>query len=146
MQKSLISHVSVIVLLIIITALLVSCGDDKSVEPDPKVWSWQPLGSGLNGAMRALTVYDNQLIAGGNFTTAGGISANGIAAWNGSSWLALGSGVNGHVDALGVYQNKLYAGGDFTTAGGISALRIAAWDDTSWSALGSGLGNWTWAR
>jgi hypothetical protein len=30
--------------------------------------SWQPLGSGINGSVRALTVYNGELIAGGEFT------------------------------------------------------------------------------
>ena len=43
----------------------------------------------------ALVVYDNKLIAGGLFTTAGGVSANYIASWDGSSWDSLGSGMAG---------------------------------------------------
>lgn len=103
--------------------------------------NWSSLGTGNNGHSRALTVYNGQLIVGGDFTTAGGISANHVAAWNGTSWSALGSptnGVNGSVYALYVYNNMLYAGGIFTTAGGIPANHIAMWNGTSWSALGQG--------
>jgi len=109
--------------------------------------SWSALGSGMGGnnpynnpCVTALTVYDNKLIAGGYFTTAGGVSANYIAAWDGSLWSPLGSGMNSSVYSLTVYDNKLIAGGLFTTAGGVSANYIAAWDGTSWSALGSGMG------
>src|SRR6185503_6603390 len=50
---------------------------------------WSPLGSGISGcsgtgckpSVRFLTVYNSELIAGGRFTTAGGISANFIARW-----------------------------------------------------------------
>jgi len=43
--------------------------------------NWAPLGSGLNGGPNGLTVYNNDLIVGGTFTTAGGINANYIAKW-----------------------------------------------------------------
>ncbi len=105
---------------------------------------WSPLGSGMGGGVypyvRALAVYDNKLIAGGGFTTAaGGVSANHIVSWDGSSWSPLGSGMNYNVNALAVYDNKLIVGGEFTTAGGVSANNIASWDGSSWSTLGSGM-------
>jgi hypothetical protein len=107
--------------------------------------TWDNLSPGnigiTNGLVSAL-VYDNSnnLYVGGSFTSAGGISANRIARWNGSSWSALGSGIGiFSVYALAVdNQNNLFVGGDFTTAGGISANYIAKWDGSSWSALGSG--------
>ena len=84
------------------------------------------------------------LYAGGEFTSAGGVAANYIAKWNGSSWSALGSGMNGIVYALTVFDDgsgpALYAGGVFTIAGGVAANHIAKWNGSSWSALGSGMG------
>ena len=102
------------------------------------------VGSGIGDGRRsshvtALTVYDSKLIAGGCFTTAGGVTADYIAAWDGSSWSALGSGTGSPGLALTVYDGKLIAGGDFKTAGGVAAIDIAAWDGSSWSALGSGV-------
>ena len=44
----------------------------------------------------ALTVYNGELIAGGWFTTAGGVTCNCIARWDGSAWQPLGSGMSGH--------------------------------------------------
>jgi len=85
------------------------------------------------------------LYAGGEFTTAGGVAANFIAKWNGSSWSALGSGMNDWVLALATFDDgsgggpALYAGGFFTTAGGVAATFIAKWNGSSWSALGSGM-------
>lgn len=112
--------------------------------------SWSALGSGTSGntRVRALAVFDSGsgpfLFAGGEFTTAGGISAPGIARWNGSTWSSVGSTVtNGWVHSLAVVDlgsgPRLYAGGNFTTIGGVSANRIARWDGTSWSALGTGV-------
>ena len=61
--------------------------------------SWAALGSGLNGSVHALTVFDDgggpALYAGGSFTSAGGVAASRIAKWDGSSWAALGSGMGG---------------------------------------------------
>ncbi|MBE2180549.1 MAG: hypothetical protein IAE97_08770, partial [Chthoniobacterales bacterium] len=84
-------------------------------------------------------VSGGDVYAGGWFTTAGGIEANRVAKWNGSSWSALGSGMNGDVSALAVSGSDVYAGGWFTTAGGNSASNIAKWNGSSWSALGSGV-------
>ncbi|MGB3921909.1 MAG: hypothetical protein WBL19_01330 [Minisyncoccia bacterium] len=106
---------------------------------------WSPLGSGMSGDVRALTVLPNgNLVAGGSFLTAGGVSAIGIARWDGTSWWALGAGVSHPiwplVDALATLPNgHLVAGGSFTSAGGVSANNIARWDGTTWSALGSGI-------
>ena len=110
--------------------------------------SWSALGSGTERrSVYALTVFDDgggpALYAGGDFTTAGGVAANRIAKWDGSSWAALGSGMSDNVHALTVFDDgggpALYAGGFFTTAGGVTANRIAKWDGSSWAALGSGM-------
>jgi hypothetical protein len=95
----------------------------------------------MDGSVRALAVLSNgDLVAGGAFTTAGGVATNFIALWDGSSWTALGSGMNGSVTALAVLSNgDFIAGGQFTTAGGVAANRIAGWDGSTWSALGSGV-------
>jgi hypothetical protein len=114
--------------------------------------SWSALGSGVNNICNcpetgvfALDTFQNNLIVGGAFDTAGGQPANYIAEWNGTSWSALGSGLRhfslNYVDALTVYNGELIVGGGFDTAGGIPANRIAAWNGTSWSALGTGLSN-----
>ena len=75
------------------------------------------------------------LIAGGEFTTAGGVTVNHIAKWDGVTWQALsgpsGVGTDNNVYDLAVYDSgsgpALYAGGEFTTAGGLGASRIAVW-------------------
>ena len=109
--------------------------------------SWSPLGSGLSGsffltAANALCVLPNgDLVAAGSFTVAGGVPANGIARWNGSSWSPLGAGVQS-VQALAVLPNgQLIAGGAFQQAGGVPANCIARWNGSTWSPLGSGVGS-----
>ena len=64
--------------------------------------------------VHALMVYNGELIAGGEFTTAGGTEANCIARWDGTTWSPLDSGMNGEVFALTVYDGELIAGGRFT--------------------------------
>jgi hypothetical protein len=97
--------------------------------------SWSALGSGMTAPLSypqvsALAVSGSTLYAGGLFTLAGGVLANYIAQWNGSSWSALGSGVGGFdpswVNALAVSGGMLYLGGDFTTAGGNVSYYAAA--------------------
>ncbi len=115
--------------------------------------SWSPLGGGIDSiaGVRALAVFDDgsgegpALYAGGYFEEAGGISANNIAKWDGTSWSPLGAGIDGVVDALAVFDDSsgggpaLYAAGFFTTAGGLTVNRIAKWDGKSWSPLGEGM-------
>ncbi|MBL7127415.1 MAG: T9SS type A sorting domain-containing protein [Ignavibacteria bacterium] len=91
----------------------------------------------MNSTVRALIVYNNELYAAGSFTNAGGVTANRIAKWNGSSWSSLGLGLNGSAYALEIYNNSLIVGGYFSTAGGLTVNNIAKWNG-SWSALGSG--------
>jgi hypothetical protein len=110
--------------------------------------NWAPLGSGTDGDVRTLTVFDDgsgagpALYAGGSFTLAGGGAASHVARWNGSSWAPLGSGMDGDVLALAVFDDgngpALHAGGSFSLAGGAGASCIARWDGTSWTPLGSG--------
>ena len=113
--------------------------------------SWTTPGGGVSfgfqgGHVFALLVIDDggqpALCVGGSFDKAGGVAANNIATWNGSSWATLGSGMNGGVGALVSFDEGsgpvLHAGGSFTTAGGVAANNIATWDGSSWAPLGSG--------
>jgi hypothetical protein len=84
--------------------------------------SWTALGSGMNtyGYVRALAASGNDLYAGGDFITAGGIAANKhCQVERHALGQPLDSGMNayGYVRALAASSNDLYAGGDFTTAG-----------------------------
>ena len=102
--------------------------------------------AGVNGEVYAIAVSGNDVYVGGYFSAAGGVKANNIAKWNGTSWSALGSGVTGGnstfsagVSAIAVSGNNVYVGGFFNNAGGVSANSIARWNGTSWSAVGNGV-------
>ena len=105
-------------LLTIAGMLAVSCSDDDKPVAPTSHWAWRPLGTDTGGMIHSLAVYDGKLIAGGTIDTAGGVSANDIAAWDGSAWASLGAGMNGPVAALAVGGNKMIGGGDLCTAGG----------------------------
>jgi hypothetical protein len=112
--------------------------------------AWSALGAGVSGGSTGiLAVYSAALLAngdiavGGNFTTAGGATVNGLARWNGSAWSGFGTGVSGsnfNVSAIRELPGgDLIAGGNFSAAGGVSAASIARWYGSGWSALGAGV-------
>jgi hypothetical protein len=112
--------------------------------------AWTPIGTGLNGTVRSVAVFNNELYAAGSFTGRGpgspNTSLNRIAKWDGSAWQPLGVGIAGtgnsiSVNALQVYSGRLYAAGKFTSAGGIFANNIASWDGSVWRSLGTGGAN-----
>ena len=75
----------------------------SAIAGEPCVPQWDnTIGQpGMESNVNALAVYKGELIAGGTFITAGGVTANRIARWDGSSWSSLGSGMtNNGVNAL----------------------------------------------
>ncbi len=103
---------------------------------------WRELGGGLRGGLAvgsALLVYQDELIIGGRFTSAGDVSAQNLARWNGATWTAFAGGANQEVTALGSYRGELVAGGHFTQIGGAAAARIARWSPAAgWRAFDGG--------
>jgi uncharacterized repeat protein (TIGR02543 family) len=90
--------------------------------------SWSALGTGLDGiagpdnasVMAVAIDSSGDLYVGGYFKTAGGVTANDIARWDGSSWSwsETGLGFSYRVMSLVIDSNgNLYAGGTFTNAG-----------------------------
>jgi len=112
-----------------------------------------PVGQGINSFVPILYVSSvrgtSALYAGGLFNTAGGVSAIGIAKWNGLAWSSLGTGTNFGTYAMADFNDgsgtALYAAGIFTTAGGSAASRIAKWNGSAWSPLAGGLNGNCWA-
>lgn len=93
--------------------------------------TWLPIAlpSGLVQATR--TMPDGSVVAAGLFSSLGGVVADGIARWDGSTWAPLGAGVAGGVAALAVEAN-----GDLLA--GRSA--VWRWDGATWAMLGGPLG------
>ena len=85
--------------------------------------------------------YYGGFVAGGAFSMAGGVPANNVARFDGSSWWPLGAGVDDAVYSLLVHEDGgLIVGGKFLNAGGAPADRIARWDGAAWTSLGA---TWT---
>jgi len=115
--------------------------------------TWSALGTGssngVNNVVNALAVVGNEVVVGGFFISAGGVSANNVARFNTqtNTWSALGTGssngVNNVVNALAVVGNEVVVGGFFTSAGGVSANRVARFNTqtNTWSTLGTGSSN-----
>jgi len=117
--------------------------------------SWSAVGArtnGLDGQLSGFAVWDDgsgpALYACGGFLTAGGVTVNHVAKWNGTNWSGLSSGMSANgitasVGCLAVYDDgtgsALYAGGFFRFAGGTAASDIAKWNGSSWSAVGGGI-------
>jgi hypothetical protein len=109
-------------------------------------------GSGAGGHVFALENFQGSLIAAGEFTSIGGVTANRIARYDGTSWSSLGAapidGVDGRrfarVFDVQEYNGKLYVGGAFRTAGGVVANNVACWDELgqTWTPLGAGTNGW----
>ena len=113
--------------------------------------SWFDVGGGVEGYrhdmdfaddewgfIRDMAVIGTDLYVGGWFQTAGGISANRIAKWNGSTWSPMGSGLggtvpngtsyyNGSAYTISAIGNELYVGGEFRSAGGNPSYYFAHW-------------------
>ncbi|HZN41182.1 MAG TPA: hypothetical protein VFD82_20420 [Planctomycetota bacterium] len=109
--------------------------------------SWSALGGGIGGTgyahigVRSLTMLPNgDLVVGGFFMGAGGLTIPNLARWDGSTWSMLGAGIaNTAVNSLVVLPGgDLVAGGAFSVAGGIGASSVARWDGAAWSSLGDG--------
>jgi hypothetical protein len=107
----------------------------------PAKAQWTAMGSGLNGRVRSLVVFNNQVYAGGTFT-------GHVAVWNGSAWSTAGDGLGtaatDSVNALCVHAGVLYAGGVFTATGTGTTVKYIAKLNTStnkWEQVGTQINN-----
>jgi hypothetical protein len=116
--------------------------------------TWSTLGTGSSNGVNGVVVYalavvGDEVVVGGTFTQAGGVSANNVARFNTltNTWSSLGTGssngVNSTVYALAVSGNEVVVGGTFTQAGGVSANYVARFNTltNTWSSLGTGSSN-----
>ena len=100
--------------------------------------SWIDVGGGMagiggmNGQIRDLIIYQDDLYATGTFVNAGGIEAQYIAKWDGSLWCGLGSTFDNNLFRMGIYQNLLYISGAFNTIDSDSICHIAKWTGGSY--------------
>jgi hypothetical protein len=97
---------------------------------------WGSLGTGFNGIVYAIAEdkQNGRIYFGGAFSTANGVTVNGITYWNGTTFVAMGgtpgvSGGNADVYAIAVAPNgDVWIGGEFTDVGGSTSDGVAYWD------------------
>ncbi|MFM2207123.1 MAG: hypothetical protein RL213_1098 [Bacteroidota bacterium] len=84
---------------------------------------WTSLGSGLPGRVKAITVFNGKIYAGGAFST-----LKNVAVFNeaNSTWSIAGDGLSDSVTCLAVHGGSLYAGGYFKFNGSGDSLMYVA--------------------
>ncbi len=95
---------------------------------------WSNIAAGITGTFDCMTVYNDNLYAGG-VDSVNGKHCN-VAKWDGAKWTAMDTGQLGHVISMISYKGKLYAGTEFTE-GGLTYGRIFCWNDTNWTTSAS---------
>lgn len=97
-------------------------------------YTWHTMGTGVNGPVHAIVTHDNKVFVAGSFTEAGGVAANNVAIWDGSSWQGAGC-TYGDVRDLVVFNNELYAVGNFDVCAAMMEVNLAKWDGTYWQQI-----------
>lgn len=103
--------------------------------------TWQSMTGnldGFNNIVECLTLFQGQIVAGGNFV--GFVNnqyLNRIARWDGSTWQPLRTGIIGggfstDVYAMAALDSTLYVGGRFANADGLSVQNLASWNGSDW--------------
>lgn len=92
----------------------------------------------IDGHVKCMTAYGDQLWVGGSFDAFDGEPASGLAWFDGEQWAAVPvEGVWQEVRTLEVYQGQLIVGGRFDHVGGIAANGLARFDGSGWSEIKS---------
>ncbi|MBI5265915.1 MAG: hypothetical protein HY851_01665 [candidate division Zixibacteria bacterium] len=99
---------------------------------------WHSFGSGVNGPVSGMIMYNGELYVAGRFDSAGGQPARGIARWDGAAWYPLGSGLYPAANwkllefqgsVVAVYRSSRYGSSDVLPD---TAVRIGRWDGSQW--------------
>lgn len=116
--------------------------DGDSINPDYNMAgiamydgsNWFSLGTGLDNYCRAIHEYNGNLIVGGYFNIADGVTCNRIAKWNTTTqtFSPMGLGFDGigpdeYVKSATVWNGIFFAGGAYTQAEGSPMNYIAQW-------------------
>ncbi|GEM_PF-4719233 len=119
---------------------IVACATSPYVRSESP-GDWVGLGSDFDAPAKVIVSFNGDLIAGGNFTSAGGSALNHVARWDGNEWLPMNSGLDGNVNDLIVFENTLIAIGDFSMSGNGNqgCSYIARWNGTDWEPMNGGL-------
>ncbi len=116
-------------------------GAGQEIYKVPNPWQITVLAQVDGGVAECLGEWNGHLVAGGTFVAVDGVSALGVALYDGVVWDNLAQGIDGAVLAVAEHNGLLIAAGSFSEAGSTPAASIAAWDGSSWQALGPGFDN-----
>jgi hypothetical protein len=114
----------------------------------PTTNTWSTLGSGMNNTVSGVAVLpDGDVVAGGYFTTAGGVPVNQVARYDVDTgvWSDMGGGISGIFDYIAgvdvLPDGNIVIGGSFGNVSGVAANRIAHYNSSTgvWSSLGTGV-------
>ena len=108
-------------------------GGSPNISSTDGIASYYNLGSGgTSASVLSMHAAGGRLYIGGGFATAGGVSANHVAYYDGS-WHAMTAGVDNNVYAIGDYNGEVEVGGAFVVAGTVP-LVTKGW--ARWSPSG----------
>lgn len=108
-----------------------------------------PVSVGMNSRIQGLVAFDDgsgpALYAAGQFTLAGGQTANRLAKWTGSGWEAWGTGANQRVHTMRIFNDgsgpAIFIGGNFNVVDGQFVPYVGKWDGTAWTSPDGGMNN-----
>ena len=129
-------------------SMAVTINPSSAVFKRGRLGGWEGLGAGAtNGDVLGAIVYQDKVIAYGDFTTLAGQAIRRVGIWDGSSWSECDSGLNAGVyDASlgkGPYEGYVIFGGQFTAdgAGAGTLRRIVTYNVSTdtFAELGGGL-------
>ncbi len=90
------------------------------------------IGNNQNPTVKDMCTRNGKLYCAGNFEIVGGVSANGLASWDGTQWCGYGTdflfnSLQSGSMCLAFFRDTLYVGGQFDHVNTVSSLRIAQW-------------------
>lgn len=141
-----------------------AAGHFSGISSDPAAggiarWNgtnWEPVGGGIRAArlyesqtglslthISDMIVFDDKLFVAGSFDQIGGIPADGLAFWDGTSWHIPGNagdypGGSSFI-TFRVVNDQLYIGGAFGPVAGTTSRNIVMWDGSSFHSVGTGV-------
>ncbi|NNE07550.1 MAG: T9SS type A sorting domain-containing protein [Gemmatimonadetes bacterium] len=122
-------------------ALLVAASSLSFADFSADDEAWRIFGPPTPTDDRVVTlfVYQNELLAGGEFDHITGFDVAKLGRWEGSCWRSLGDVPDQRVHAMALYGGNLMIGGDFSTIGSDTIGNVAEWNGVSWAPLGPGM-------
>lgn len=98
--------------------------------------SWEDLSAGFDDRVDAIiATSDDVLYASGDFTTAGGVAAAGLAQFDAGAWSALGSGLDDKAISMKLLNGDVVIGGEFSTVNGEASSSLVVYTPAGATAV-----------